>query len=70
MNVVVAEEKEYNTRSKVVKGARPQAKPKAPLISNIPKEAPKKDASAESPIVLNKNHTAPHAQAIKNLVPP
>ncbi|KAH9304506.1 hypothetical protein KI387_008910, partial [Taxus chinensis] len=70
MNVVVAQEKEYNTRSKDVKGVGPQAKPKAPLLSNIPKEAPRKDPFAKSPAVPRKNHTPPYAQAIKNLVPP
>lgn len=70
MNVVVAQEKEYNTRSKVVKGVGPQAKPKAPLLSNLPTEDPRKDAPPKNPAVRNKNHTLPHAQVVKNPAPP
>ncbi|KAH9330524.1 hypothetical protein KI387_002632, partial [Taxus chinensis] len=62
--------KEYNTRSKVVKGAGPQSNPKSPLLSNIPKEGPKKEASAKIPVVPKKNHTPPHAPIVKNPVPP
>ncbi|KAH9303302.1 hypothetical protein KI387_014885 [Taxus chinensis] len=69
MNVVVAQEKEHNTRSRVFKGTWPQVKPKTPLLSNIPKEAPKKDSSAKGLTFPNKIHTTPHAQAIKNPMP-
>ncbi|KAH9303258.1 hypothetical protein KI387_014841, partial [Taxus chinensis] len=55
----------YNTRSKVVKGAGPQAKPKTPLLTSIPKESPKKDTYAKC-LVPNKNYTPPHAQTVKN----
>ncbi|KAH9297075.1 hypothetical protein KI387_028757, partial [Taxus chinensis] len=69
MNVVVAREKVYNTRSKVVKGVGPQAKPKTPALNNVPKETPKKDASRKGPVVSSKTGVPIHAQNVKNLVP-
>ncbi|KAH9315166.1 hypothetical protein KI387_023793 [Taxus chinensis] len=69
MNVVVAQEKDYNTRSKVVKGVGPQAKPKTPLLTSIPKEAPRRETLAKSSVVPRKNYSPPHAQAAKNPMP-
>ncbi|KAH9330978.1 hypothetical protein KI387_003086, partial [Taxus chinensis] len=66
MNVVVGHEKEYNTRSKVVKGAGPQAKPKTPVLTNISKETPKKDTSGKSLVSPNRTGIPVHAQTMKN----
>ncbi|KAH9309856.1 hypothetical protein KI387_037767, partial [Taxus chinensis] len=69
MNVVVAQQKEYNTRRKVVKGVGPQAKPKTPLLTSIPKESPKRETPAKNSVVPRKNYSPPHAQAAKNPMP-
>lgn len=42
MNVFVAQENNYNTRSKVVKGVGPQSKTKTSLLTRTPKDAPRK----------------------------
>lgn len=68
MKIVVAQHKDYNTRSRVVKGAGPRAKLKAPLLSNIPKEVPKKYKTSKGLGVPNKIHTSPHSQTVKNPV--
>ncbi|KAH9295238.1 hypothetical protein KI387_038826 [Taxus chinensis] len=69
MNVVVGHEKEYNTRSKVAKGVGPQAKPKIPVLTSIPKETPRKDASGKGLVVSSRTCVPPHAQTVKNPVP-
>ncbi|KAH9291178.1 hypothetical protein KI387_043631, partial [Taxus chinensis] len=64
MNVVVAQEKEHNTRSKAAKG--PQAKSKFPLLT---KETPKKNASGRELVSPRKTCVPPHAQTEKNPIP-
>lgn len=65
MNVVVTQEKEYNTRSKVIKGGGPQTKPKFPVLTNIPREIPMKYTSGKGLTTPNKTYAPAHAQNVK-----
>ncbi|KAH9294171.1 hypothetical protein KI387_040623, partial [Taxus chinensis] len=55
--------------SKVAKGAGPQAKPKIPVLTSIPKDTPKKDTSGKGLVVSSGTCVPPYAQTVKNPVP-
>lgn len=68
MNIVVGQEKEYNTRSKVVRGDGPQAKPKMPLLISIPKDNPRRETIAKNPTIPCKNINPLHARILLHLM--